>query len=82
MARPEFRQERCKGCGLCISVCPKKILTFSADFNQAGYHPAMCIDENQCIGCAMCARTCPDVVIEVYKQEGIHDERKSVDEGQ
>ncbi|NJE35501.1 2-oxoacid:acceptor oxidoreductase, partial [Megasphaera sp. SW808] len=21
-----FRKERCKGCGLCIAVCPKQIL--------------------------------------------------------
>lgn len=67
MARPEFRKERCKGCGLCIASCPKKILDFSPEFNAAGYHPVMCIDETQCIGCAICARTCPDIVIEVYK---------------
>jgi len=22
-------EERCKGCGLCISVCPKKVLDFA-----------------------------------------------------
>ena len=67
MAHPEFTEERCKGCGLCISVCPKKILVFSDHFNSSGYHPATCKSPEECIGCAMCARTCPDVVIEIYK---------------
>ncbi len=26
MAKVTFREERCKGCGLCIEVCPKKSL--------------------------------------------------------
>ncbi len=67
MARAVFREERCKGCGLCIEVCPKKILTFASHINASGYHPAICIDQSACIGCAMCARNCPDVVIEVFK---------------
>ena len=67
MARAEFREERCKGCGLCIEYCPKKILSFADYINSSGYHPAICTDQAACIGCAICARTCPDLVIEVYK---------------
>lgn len=67
MARTLFHEERCKGCGLCIEACPKKILAFASYFNQKGYAPAMCTDQAACIGCAMCALTCPDVVIEVFK---------------
>ncbi|NLB17125.1 MAG: 4Fe-4S binding protein, partial [Clostridiales bacterium] len=26
MNKVTFNVERCKGCGLCVSVCPKKIL--------------------------------------------------------
>ena len=26
MPKVSFRQDRCKGCGLCVSVCPKKII--------------------------------------------------------
>lgn len=33
-------EERCKGCGLCINACPKKVLSFSKKFNSKGYHPA------------------------------------------
>lgn len=67
MAKVDFNVERCKGCELCISACPKKIIRLSEGFNSKGYRPAEVIDQAQCIGCAFCARMCPDVVIEVYK---------------
>ena len=67
MARPVFREERCKGCELCVKACPKKIITLSNHFNAKGYRPASCIDESKCIGCMLCAKTCPDLVIEIHK---------------
>jgi Indolepyruvate ferredoxin oxidoreductase, alpha and beta subunits len=67
MAQVKFDEERCKGCEICTSVCPKKILKMADRFNSKGYQPAEIIDQSQCIGCAFCARMCPDVVIEVYK---------------
>ena len=67
MARAVFREDRCKGCGLCLEVCPKKILAFNSYINASGYHPAACTDQAACLGCAMCARACPDLVIEVFK---------------
>lgn len=63
-----FREERCKGCGLCVSVCPKKILQLDkVRLNSKGYHPASCIDTSLCIGCTFCAVQCPDSVITVEK---------------
>jgi 2-oxoglutarate ferredoxin oxidoreductase subunit delta len=60
--------ERCKGCGLCVRACPKKILRLSqAKLNAKGYHPAEISDMGACIACASCARTCPDVVIRIEK---------------
>lgn len=68
MAKLTFNEDRCKGCGLCVSVCPKKILRLSeSKFNKEGYTAVECIDMSQCIGCAMCATMCPDVVIRVEK---------------
>ncbi|NLM36727.1 MAG: 4Fe-4S dicluster domain-containing protein [Firmicutes bacterium] len=66
MARITIDEERCKGCELCVSVCPKKILGMSERLNSQGYHFVETIGDG-CIGCAFCARICPDVVIEVYK---------------
>lgn len=73
--RIEISRERCKGCGLCITVCPKKQIDTSEDLNTKGYYPARFLEENleetekiQCTGCALCAVTCPDVAIEVYRE--------------
>lgn len=62
-----FEQDRCKGCELCISVCPKKILGLGEHHNIKGYRPAQCNDESSCIGCASCAKICPDSIITITK---------------
>lgn len=68
MAMVTFSAERCKNCGLCISVCPKKIIQVDKDFlNAKGYHPAKVTEMDKCIGCAFCATICPDCVITVEK---------------
>ena len=68
MAKVTFNEDKCKGCGLCISVCPKQILVFQEDhFNSKGFHPASIIDQEKCITCLSCAIICPDCVIKVEK---------------
>lgn len=68
MAKVTFRDERCKGCGLCIEVCPKKIIRQSSErLNSKGYYPAEVVEMEKCIGCAFCAVICPDCVIEVER---------------
>jgi 2-oxoglutarate ferredoxin oxidoreductase subunit delta len=68
--------ERCKGCGLCISVCPKSGIVISKTSNKTGYFPAQPVDSNNCTGCAMCAIVCPDAVIEVYREDEEVEEKK------
>ncbi|MEZ4357961.1 MAG: 4Fe-4S binding protein [Eubacteriales bacterium] len=68
MAKVVIDDKKCKGCGLCIDVCPKKILAFDKSrLNEIGYHPIMVTNMEECIGCAMCARMCPDVILEIFK---------------
>jgi 2-oxoglutarate ferredoxin oxidoreductase subunit delta len=70
MAKTIFHEDLCKGCLLCASVCPKKIIEVDAErLNVRGFHPASIRPGNmdKCIGCAFCATICPDVVIEVMK---------------
>lgn len=62
-----FNQDRCKGCELCVSVCPKHILALADTTNVKGYRPATCTDEAACVGCASCARICPDSIITIKK---------------
>ncbi len=68
MAKVTFSENVCKGCGLCVNACPKKIVELdSAKLNSKGHHPAHCIDESKCIGCAFCATMCPDCAITVER---------------
>ncbi len=66
----KFNEERCKGCELCVTVCPKKILALhKIKFNKKGYHPAGAADPDSCTGCGSCAIMCPDGVISVYRKD-------------
>jgi 2-oxoglutarate ferredoxin oxidoreductase subunit delta len=63
-----FDIEKCKGCMLCVDVCPKKILVLDkVSINKKGYNLIKVIDPGNCIGCAFCAIMCPDSVITVEK---------------
>ena len=69
MNKVTFVTDRCKGCGLCVTACPKKILALDLEtVNKKGYHPAGVTDISLCIACASCARICPDSVITVEKE--------------
>ena len=44
MASVTFQEEKCKGCGLCVTFCPKHILQMApVRINAKGYHPAECL---------------------------------------
>jgi len=63
----EISRELCKGCGLCISFCPKGIISVSDKLNASGYLPAVFSENGEFTGCAICALVCPEVAIEVYR---------------
>ena len=68
MANVIFNEDKCKGCQLCTTVCPKGIVHMAKDrINSKGFHPAEVTEKDKCIGCAFCATICPDVVIEVER---------------
>lgn len=66
--RVNFDEDRCKGCELCTTVCPVKIVTIDTEkINVKGYHPATIKEMEKCIACGSCAKICPDAVIKVEK---------------
>ena len=68
MAKVVFFEEKCKGCYLCVTACPNKIIKVADDrMNAKGFRPVEVVEQEKCIGCAMCATICPDCVIEVFK---------------
>jgi len=68
MAKVIVLSEYCKSCGLCVNICPKKVLAIGDKPNAKGYYAAVVTDESKCIGCALCGTVCPDLALEVYKK--------------
>ena len=59
--------DRCKGCELCVTACPKACLALDpGSVNRLGYHPVRLTDQSACTSCAFCARVCPDAVFTVF----------------
>ncbi len=67
--RHEIDRERCKGCGLCVAICPKQVLELSRELNPKGYYPAYRARPEDCIYCAMCCVMCPDVAITISEPD-------------
>ncbi|MEM0002280.1 MAG: 4Fe-4S dicluster domain-containing protein [Desulfurococcaceae archaeon] len=59
--------DRCKECGICIAVCPTKVLSKSDMLNKYGYHPPEPVNIDKCIGCRLCEYNCPDFAIFIEK---------------
>ncbi len=67
MAKITINKDRCKGCLLCVSACPKEMVKKSKQLNRRGVNYVEFQDNGTCLGCTMCAIICPDCCIEVYK---------------
>ena len=57
--------ESCKGCELCIPVCPPGVLVMSQERNELGVHYPELLPG--CTGCSACAFICPDFCFDVYR---------------
>jgi 2-oxoglutarate ferredoxin oxidoreductase subunit delta len=63
-----FQEDLCKGCNLCVTVCPTDVIALdNVSLNAKGYHPAGVANADKCIACMNCALICPDLVITVEK---------------
>jgi len=55
-----IRERWCKGCGICVAFCPKKVLALK-NGKVVAERPL------DCIGCRMCEYRCPDLAIEIHE---------------
>jgi len=71
--QPEINGEYCKGCDLCIAVCPRKVYETGKEISERGYlipivaYPDRCpnfkrTDRDKAV-CELCILTCPDQAI-------------------
>lgn len=68
MSKPRLKRHRithgwCKGCGICVELCPKKVLALDESEKVTVVNP------QDCICCKLCELRCPDVAIEVETEE-------------
>lgn len=55
----KINKEWCKGCGICVAFCPKKVLDLDDE------PKACCVNPEECISCGLCELRCPDMAIEL-----------------
>lgn len=58
----------CKGCGICVEICPKKCLKLDKEKSGVYNNPVAKVDIDKCIFCGQCELRCPDSAIRVEKK--------------
>ncbi|MCF0143772.1 MAG: 4Fe-4S binding protein [Firmicutes bacterium] len=68
MAKVKLDPGRCKGCYLCVDVCPKGVLIPSTELGAKGFEIVHLDETKECIGCGRCFTMCPDYCIEIIEE--------------
>jgi 2-oxoglutarate ferredoxin oxidoreductase subunit delta len=61
--------EVCKGCFLCLEVCPNQVLSKGEKRSRGGYPMPQVANLENCAGCLLCELTCPDLALTVVKEK-------------
>lgn len=72
MVEIEIDEELCKGCGLCIMFCPRKVFERSEELNKKGVFPPKVVRGEECVKCRLCELICPDFAVAIMKEEESH----------
>ena len=59
--------DSCKGCDICIAICPRQLFVKSKKRNHQGTSIPEVVHKDQCTECKMCERMCPDGAISVER---------------
>lgn len=59
----------CKGCHICIFVCPQEVLKQSETVDNRGFYLPEVVDLDTCKICKLCEMECPDFAISVLVKE-------------
>jgi 2-oxoglutarate ferredoxin oxidoreductase subunit delta len=58
----------CKGCNLCIEICPRKVFSGGNKRSRAGYSMPQAADPGKCSVCFLCEMICPDLAVTVIEE--------------
>jgi len=66
--KPKLKQhlinrDWCKGCGICVEFCPRKVLELDTEDKAVAVRP------EDCICCRLCELRCPDLAIQVITED-------------
>lgn len=66
------RDDECKGCAVCVSVCPRSCLVMSGKLNAMGYEYVRFTEGERCTACALCFLSCPEPgALMVFSEEEV-----------
>lgn len=70
---PATREERCQGCGKCVTACPVEAMALVSSNNARKPSAKKAkLDKELCLGCGLCVRACPgDALFLVTRSERI-----------
>ena len=55
----------CKGCGLCIEICPKNVYDRESKVSTKGFREIIIKNPDTCNQCQLCELLCPDLAITI-----------------
>jgi 2-oxoglutarate ferredoxin oxidoreductase subunit delta len=75
--KPTIDLTYCKGCNICVYICPKKCYAKGADISARGYFAAVMETPENCYNwkregkliCELCVLSCPDQAISWKPEE-------------
>ncbi|NQS99091.1 MAG: 4Fe-4S binding protein [candidate division Zixibacteria bacterium] len=60
----EINQEWCKGCYICVDVCPVEgIFHIEEEVSDKGFRRVGAVNLERCTGCMLCELLCPDLAV-------------------
>ncbi len=68
----------CKGCEICVEVCPKSVLRMVVAMDRWEGATVEIVDIDACTACMLCENQCPDFAIEVYTEKKKKKEAEAV----
>jgi len=62
-----YNRDLCKGCYLCLNLCPSQVIVKSKERNRHDAYPIAFEESSDrtCTGCGICSMICPDYAIRI-----------------